>query len=734
MNILVQLTTDLSKRQVALRADRNKLTFYMKEYVADDLIQIAYTHLLRGLERSSTLVDIATTVGRRIRQIHRLKQDSVLDAHAGWFVLISFIECKIIKYFMKYTYRNGKKAKHKSYHFMPLDWKAIKELWTLIDKTKVDMSPLREPASDWVGAVHSTGNTVIKKMSPSAESRMSTDPEWIGYRVLNKLQQQPWAINKEVFGVFQQCMRVEIPLASLESDSIQTIPSPFKYAKEVDPQKRKSLEMEVEAIEQIALANINNVFYHVYNYDFRGRIYVNTAYLHEQSSDNAKGLLLFGKGIPLGDRGYYWMKIHTSNCFGNDKVELEDRSQFVEDRMAEFIGFADNPMQNTGWMDTDKPFMFLACCYELRRLQDWVSADLDYRCFESALPLYIDGSNNGVQHLAALSLDETVAPLVNLVPQQLPGDVYRYIAGYAWEKLGELAAKLTPDEVRGFDAVFEKCKELQSNYSKAPANSEEKAAAYAAAKEWRNANHDLRVKMFPVYWLKINSPKDQRKIVKRNVMTLGYGGTPYGMGQQIIDDTRDMSAYLRDKEHLWGALLGNLVYETCYEKLPGPAMMLRLFQALALLANQNDRDLCWTTPVTGFPVAQSYRKPGSKRAKLTYGEDELKIQINAWEDAALDKGAQETGSAPNIVHSFDAAHLNMTVAACDYMVSVVHDSFGCHPGNMQDLFYTVREQFLLFYAHDPLQMILKENDAMHLMPERGNLNLDLILQSDYAFV
>ena len=48
--------------------------------------------------------------------------------------------------------------------------------------------------------------------------------------------------------------------------------------------------------------------------------------------------------------------------------------------------------------------------------------------------------------------------------------------------------------------------------------------------------------------------------------------------QQIIDDTRDMSDYLRDKEHLWGALLGNLVFHTCYEKLPGPATMLRLFQ------------------------------------------------------------------------------------------------------------------------------------------------------------
>jgi DNA-directed RNA polymerase len=217
-------------------------------------------------------------------------------------------------------------------------------------------------------------------------------------------------------------------------------------------------------------------------------------------------------------------------------------------------------------------------------------------------------------------------------------------------------------------------------------------------------------------------------------MTLGYGGTSYGMGQQIIDDTRDMSEYLRDKEHLWGALLGNLVYRVCYEKLPGPAKMLRLFQELAKRASAEGKDLCWTVPLTEFPVHQCYREPGAKRVKLTYGEDELKVQVVAWEDSKLDKGGQETGAAPNIVHSLDAAHLGAVVAAANYSISVVHDSFGCSAGNMGDLFHLVREKFLMLYAHDPLAMILAESESMDLMPERGNLDIDLILKSDFAFV
>jgi DNA-directed RNA polymerase len=338
-----------------------------------------------------------------------------------------------------------------------------------------------------------------------------------------------------------------------------------------------------------------------------------------------------------------------------------------------------------------------------------------------------------VQHLSALSRDEIVAPLVNLVHQALPGDVYKYIAGFVWEELATMADRLTQKDKDAFEGVFARARELQSAYNNAPPNSEAKVRAWGEAKEWRNANRDLRARLFPVYWLAINNPKDQRKVVKRNVMTLGYGGTAYGMGQQIIDDTRDMSEYLRDKEHLWGALLGNLVFATCYRRLPGPARMLRLFQELADRCNEKAEDLCWTVPVTGFPVVQSYREPTIKRAKLTYGDDELKVQLESWDDSRLDKEGQRTGTAPNVVHSFDAGHLGMVVAAASYPISVVHDSFGCHAGNMGDLFMLVREQFVKFYAHDPLLSILTENDAADLLPDRGSLDVNQILFSDYAF-
>jgi len=390
-------------------------------------------------------------------------------------------------------------------------------------------------------------------------------------------------------------------------------------------------------------------------------------------------------------------------------------------------------MKNTGWMKADKPFSFLSACHEHSMVSNWNGDGNEPEDFPSCLPVYIDGSNNGVQHLVAMSQDDEVAPLVNLVPQDLPGDVYMFIAEKTWESLENKKSKLEPETINKFNDVFQTATKLQKEYQEAPDKSERKALAFQAAQTWRNQNRGLREKLFPVYWTNIQDKKIQRKTVKRNVMTLGYGGTAYGMGQQVIEDTRDISPYLRDKEHLWGALLGSLVYQTCYEELKGPARMLRLFQTLAERANEKKVYLTWVSPVTNFPVFQAYRKPTTKRTELKYGEELLKVQLQVWEETTLNESKQKTGAAPNIVHSLDAVHLTMCIHDADYTTTVVHDSFGCHAGNMNHMFLHVRQKFVELYQAEPLEDILRQLDALDLSPQKGTLNVESVLQSDFAF-
>lgn len=212
------------------------------------------------------------------------------------------------------------------------------------------------------------------------------------------------------------------------------------------------------------------------------------------------------------------------------------------------------------------------------------------------------------------------------------------------------------------------------------------------------------------------------------------GGTPYGFGQQIIEDTVGLTDYLDYKEHLWAAMLGNLVHSTCHARLVGAGRLLRLFEALADRAAEKERYLEWYSPVTNFPVVQAYRQPVSARTKLRLGDIEMHVVVENWEEATLDKDAQRLGSSPNFVHSLDAVHLSMCVHDSPFPVTVVHDSFGCNAGSMDQMFYLVRQKFVELYDGDPLRNILKQLDCEDLYPEQGNLDISQVLHSDYAFL
>lgn len=714
--VLEKLTEDLEYRQNML--DNRQSASFLNKMSAKDIIEFSYTHILKGLERNSSLVEVASSIGRRLRQKLRQKQNSVLDVQGGWFVIISYIELGILGYRKKHSYRNGKKDKHRSYFIYAKDWKSIKELMDQVNIEKCDMFPVNTPVNSWDGTAYhpDSGIGVIKKGYDGALKHFESNDMSYILDTLNKLNNTGWRINLPVFNVYKECMHSE--------------DNPFKFTKEIDPVKRASLIIEAEAIQRLAEKHINKAFYHLYNLDFRGRIYPNTAFLHEQSSDNAKGILLLDEPVVLGEEGYYWLCVHTANVWGNDKVSLDDRVAWVQDTIEDILGYALYPMENIGWMEADKPFSFLAACNELRMINEWTE---DIQEFPSCLPIYIDGSNNGVQHLVAMSLDHEVAPLVNLVPSKIPGDVYMFIADKVWNTLAKMQNNLEKTVVNKFKNVFKTAVKLQKEYFDAPDKSERKAVAFQQAQSWRNQNRALREKLFPVYWMNITSKKIQRKTVKRNVMTLGYGGTSYGMGQQVIEDTRDISPYLRDKEHLWGALLGTLVYNTCYKELRGPAKLLRMFQRLAERANDQKVHLSWISPITGFPVVQAYRKPTNKRTELKYGEDVLKVQLQVWEETTINESKQKTGAAPNVVHSLDAVHLTMCVHDAPYAATVVHDSFGCHAGNMGHMFYHVREKFVELYKGEPLENILGQLNSLDLIPEKGKLDVEAIIKSDFAF-
>lgn len=139
-------------------------------------------------------------------------------------------------------------------------------------------------------------------------------------------------------------------------------------------------------------------------------------------------------------------------------------------------------------------------------------------------------SNNGSQHLSALTKDEITAPHVNLVPQDLPGDLYKYVGDHVWEHLEDMVKDMPAYEREQCERLIDNLIELKKQISMAEPKSDLRKELVNSIKSFKDKNKELLDKSSAIYWLRITDPKHIRKLVKRYCMALvkqcEFGGHP----------------------------------------------------------------------------------------------------------------------------------------------------------------------------------------------------------------
>jgi len=692
---------------------------------AEDIVRQSSLVLADSIQKKRSLADTAITIGAVIRRLSKLNRDTDKALFAGLIILEEFVEEDIIQWHRS-AKQGGKRERHPSYKIYVKDWVKWNQLVeeNATEKVPRELTGYPKKSEPWVSGTNEDGLDLIRGAHPKALKSISEADHPTLLKAINKLQDTPYRINKDLFDVWKKCRAL-------------TKDSPFKQVNEPNKQRRESFRLEADAIGSMAEFLLNEDIYHTYNCDFRGRIYNCTNFLEEQASDQAKALLTYRDGTPLGNEGLQYLYIHTSNVYGEDKLSLQGRIDFVEDHFDLFVSYAEDPMVNTGWMGADKCWSFLSACIELRNIRNWISQGLPVETYVSHMICYIDGSNNGIQHLVAMSRDEGAAPHVNLTPttsdSDTPGDIYMYIAELVWKQIKTDAAAVDSNTVKQFKSI----KDTIAKYKKAIAHSSSKAKKDVARKDleiFRCDNEATIRSLSPTFWNQwVSDKKTQRKMVKRNVMTIGYGATIRGMGDQCREDTPDIHEDCRWMAGAWPYWFGRLVYRTCYDHLKGPAKMLMMFRDLAKRQNDKGLFMSYRTPHTNFPVVQYYLEPRTKQVTAKFMGKEVRFQLQYFESLKLNKRAQLSGAAPNITHSLDATHLTMVLAATDFPTTTIHDSFGCSAGNMSELWVVVREQFVELYKNNPLEDILKQLDASDLMPSIGSWDVNQVMESDFSF-
>jgi DNA-directed RNA polymerase len=727
-------------------SSHNPLKYLLKlnaEDYIDNVISVLYlyTRPKRGPNKNSVyLTEVISAIGHSVRNKYKLKRDSALAAKTGAFILYTFEELGYLEVLLG----QGSKG-HATYIIQVLNDEEICKLWNNLEPSQIEKLPSEKPYAPWTSAKHETGAWIVKTGNKDVLDKLTPETHPIIFNCVNKSQQVGWQINKDVYELHLWALRNK-------TDAFSDI------WEQQNPEAKTTKLREARAIGDIAKRFLDKTFYHLYTYDFRGRKYLATAYLHEQGTDLARGLLLRADKKKIGRDGFFWLLVSiASNWAGDsgrpdgaktDKIPLQERYLWALDNEEILLSYAESPKVNQGWMKADKPWQFLASCFELMKFRIWqmTQNNTDEYEYESHLEAYIDGSNNGSQHLAALTKDEVIASHVNLVPLDLPGDLYKYVADHVWTHLEQERSLMSQEDINECEKFIDNLIEFKKQIHQAEPKSDLRQMLVKQIKEFKDSNTYLMNIASTIFWLRIKDSKHKRKIVKRNTMTIPYGGTAYGLGQQVIDDARkhniDLLLYM---EHKWGAYLGREVFNDCKISLERPMQLLRVFEDSGRRAENENRFLSWNVPITDFPVVQNYTQgvvkkiwvqygpPQEQRNSTGYYDNTLQLLICFIEDVKPSKGKQSQGASPNIIHSLDAAHLAITVDKADFPITTIHDSFGCLLADMPTLFTLIRKTFVELYLTDPLTSLMKDiggntNDVI-----LGNLDIKLILDSEYCF-
>ena len=577
--------------------------------------------------------------------------------------------------------------------------------WT--DLAEIDTSTIKHnlkgtveekpPLIEGITQMQTHEETLIIK-GKSIDDKIDVDSTWV--KAMNKLQRTEWKINKRVLEAMQ----------ASQDDFVSHEPVEDNKKKE---QKRRSKLVEWALTTKKAEYLKDVSFYQFVEADYRGRLYYSEPFLNFQGSDLARGVLQFARAKPMDEHGLFWLAVHTACSYNQsynkdeipewceanylsylddegldsisvDKMTLEDRVRWTNENMEWIRSSGDN---TEIFHNAEKSISFLACCvewYDYHMARDLGEVHRTY------LPIPIDGSNNGWQHLGAISKDPKTGVLVGLIPVDIQQDFY-----------------------------------------------------VQTAKELRNMTTDERL----LGILDSMPMKHIRKgISKRGSMTRAYSAGAAKIGENMWFDC-DQEGYpekygITEEDCM---ALAKILVKAISKVCPGPLKTMGYLQSLAGIAIAEGTDrLTWRTP-SGFEVEYTCfysKKCQTKGTIANYDKYNKKCAVNHIAQVYTDfpdvRGFM-CGISPNYIHSMDASHMANVIDKWNGDFGAVHDSFSTHAPDVELLLGHTKREFIEMYDKDNFyeiiesQLVEDTTDITTDRPGLGDLNIEEIEDSDYFF-
>ena len=519
----------------------------------------------------------------------------------------------------------------------------------------------------------------------------------------NALQRTPWRVNKRVKDVLAEVWQKSLGCGLPSTEPAPIPPCPFprdkdkatftedeleifnKWKREASKCYRYDKERMSKCFQLSSTMSLANEFQHEeriyfpFQTDSRGRMYAVPSGMSPQGPNFGKGILEFADGKPLGATGEYWFLVHGANMFGKDKLSYEKRAEFIKQNADDWCRVPEDPIGTRDlWGNADKPWQFLAWCYEFRDFCNQGSS------FKSHIPIALDGSCNGLQHFSAVLRDPIGGAATNLVDADVPADIYQMVADVCIKKL-----MLSPNPL---------------------------------AQLWLEFGID-------------------RKICKKPVMTMPYGSTRQACTQSVYDFIMEKDQNFFHKPFKASVFLTEIIWASIGEVVVAAREAMAWLRKCASIVSSAGLPMIWTAP-SGFKVFQHYTNKETKviQTLLLGNKVELLIAnhgvgINSYR---MRNGASpnfvHSCDASHLVKTVNAAYQEgMRDFAC------IHDDFGTHACDTEQFQRVIREQFVNMYTeHSPLHELKAEIERetgceLPEVPEYGTLDIKEVLKSKYFF-
>ena len=629
------------------------------------------------------------------------------------FILIDALCADGILSYDRAKVEEGKRSRDKYYlKVTPGSEDSFEDLMNLVDAPgntiPVYTRPQFESPLPFIRFNNPEAGELVRNANPAARKYFTKDHAPKVFDVINQHMSVSYNINREVLDVYNQC----------QEDPIFT----FSNKIDLDETQLEGLERERDKVLEIAEMVGDRRFWEYMFYDSRGRIYSSAVYLTHAGSKLSKSLFLYNEKKPIGSDGWFWLLVHTANCFGEDKLTIDARFDYANDKLDSWLEIAKDPVNNKLWQQADSPFEFLAAITEIKNAYQNAGGVYEY---ESGLPVAWDATCSGLQVLSALSRDEKSGELCNLTESDVRGDYYKMIADYVWKD-----CVYNDAEERTFNTITEemRIRELEVRNALNSGNKVRINKAFESKKEYFDKNKDSIFASAKVYWGLLR--RKRRSICKRPCMTYFYSCGSKTMAKAMLKD-HGADAAFKGLNYYYAKWMADNIYKACRDLMDKPTALMDLFIELGLEAYKDGKDFELDAPVTNFKMMQYYRKDKTEGVFLfPKGRDKIKLRVTVGEKEVLDKNKVSSATSPNVVHMLDSQIVAGVLLKAAYTVSCIHDSFSTHAADAGKLYYDCRDVFVDIFSRDILEELVPN---AHMKVTYGKLDITEVYENDYNF-